>query len=86
VQCERECRCPKSVAELSREVILQLIPRNELSQLDLAIVTRKLAAKEQKEVFEQELMTMLTPIHVENSVPLLCSDWSIGAHFNAKKC
>jgi hypothetical protein len=64
---------------LRRVVILQLIPRNELSQLDSAIVTGEFAAKRQEEVFERELMTMLTPVHVENSGPLLGSDQPVHA-------
>jgi hypothetical protein len=43
---------------------------SELSQLDSAIVAREFSAKRQ-EVNERELMTMVTPIHVENSGPLL---------------
>jgi hypothetical protein len=35
------------------------------------IDTRELAAKRQEEVFARELMTMLTPIHAENSGTLL---------------
>jgi len=59
---------------LRRVVVLKFIPRNELSQLDSAIITREFAAKRQKKVFERELMTMLKPIHVENSGPLLGSN------------
>ena len=47
------CWRSKSLAELSRVIFLQLIPRNELIQLDLAIVTREFAAKCQKEVFDE---------------------------------
>ncbi len=68
------CRCSKAVAELRRVVILQLISGNEVSQLYPAIVTSEFAAKRQGEVFERELMTMLTPAHVENSGPLLGSN------------
>ncbi|QPN59278.1 hypothetical protein H8F24_14690 [Synechococcus sp. CBW1002] len=50
-----------------RVVVLQLIPGNELSKLDPAIVTREFAAKRQEEILKRELMTMLAPIHVENS-------------------
>ena len=39
------CLRSMSLAELSRVIILQLIPWNELSQLDPAIVTREFAAK-----------------------------------------
>jgi hypothetical protein len=59
---------------LRRVVILQRIPRHELSQLDLAIVAKEFAAKRQEEVFKQELMTMLAPTHVEISGPLLGSN------------
>jgi hypothetical protein len=45
----------------------QLIPGNEISLLDPAIVTREFVAKRQEEVFERELMTMLSSVHVENS-------------------
>jgi hypothetical protein len=38
------------------------------------IVAREFAAKRQKEVFERQLMTMLMPIHLENSEPLLGSN------------
>jgi hypothetical protein len=64
---------------------IQFIPRNELSQLDPAIVTREFASKRQEEVFERELMTMLTLIHVENSGPLLGSNRRILAHCSVKK-
>jgi len=70
---------PKPFAELRHVVVLQLIPRNKLSQLDPAIVTRESAAKRQEEVLERELMTMLTPVHVENSGPLLGSNRPIPA-------
>jgi hypothetical protein len=43
------------------------------------------AAKRQEEVLERELMTMLTPVHVENSGPLLGSNRPIPAHFSPKK-
>ena len=41
-QCHAKglCQCSKFLAEFCRVVVLQLIPRNELSQLDPAIVTR----------------------------------------------
>jgi hypothetical protein len=47
---------------------------------------RGLAAKRQEEVFERELMTMLTSVHVENSRPLLGSDRPLHAHFTAENC
>jgi len=37
--------CSKDLAELRRVINLQLIPWNELSQLDPAIATRELPAK-----------------------------------------
>jgi len=85
-QCHAKGFCwrSKSLAELGRVIILKLIPRNELSPLDPAIVTREFAAKRQEKVFERELMTILTLVHVENSGPLLGSNRPIGAHFTAK--
>jgi hypothetical protein len=71
-------------AELIRLTILQLIPRNELSQFDQAIVTREFVAKRQEEVFQRELMTMLKPVHVENSGPLLGSDQPVHAYFTVR--
>ncbi len=52
------CPCSKALAELCRAVIPPLLPRNEHSQLDSAIVTRKFHAKRQEEVFERETMTI----------------------------
>ena len=46
---------------------MQLVPQDQLGQLDPAIFTRELSAKWQEEILERELITMLTPIHVENS-------------------
>jgi hypothetical protein len=57
-----------------------------MSQLDPAIVTREFATKWQEEVLERELTTMLTPVHVENSDPLLGSTQPVLAHFSDKKC
>jgi hypothetical protein len=79
-------RVAVALAELRRVVVLQLIPRNELCELDPAIVTREFAAKRQEEIFERELMTMLTPVHVENSGARLGSDRPAFAHFTVKKC
>jgi hypothetical protein len=67
-------------------VVLQFTPRNELSQLDPPIVTREFAAKRQEEVFKRELLTMLTPIHVENSGPLLGSDQPVHAQSTVRNC
>ena len=61
----------KALQKLRHIIDLQLIPRYELSQFDPAIVTRECAAKRQKEIFEREMMEMLTSVHVENSGPLL---------------
>ena len=77
------CRCSKALAKLRREVVLQLIPRNKLSQLDPAIVTREFATKRQEEVFKREL-AMLTPIYVENSGPPLGSDRPVLTHVSSK--
>jgi len=66
-------------------VVLQLIPWDQLSQLDPAIVTRELAAKGQEEVLKRQLMTMLTPVHVEKSGPLLGSNRTIFAHYSPTK-
>ncbi len=41
---------PKALAILRRIVVLQLIPGNEVGELDSAIVTRGFAAKRQQEV------------------------------------
>jgi hypothetical protein len=65
--------CSKALAELRRVVVVQLIPGNEISQLDPAIVARELGSKRQEEILERELMTMLTPIHAEDSGPHLGS-------------
>jgi hypothetical protein len=53
---------------------------------DPAIVTREFAAKRQQEVFERELMSVLTSVHVENSGQRLGSNQPICAHFTAKNC
>ena len=75
-QCEGQglCWCSESVPELSRIINPPVIPRNELSQLDPVIITRKFAAERQEEVYERELMTMLTSVHVENCETLLGSN------------
>lgn len=61
-------------------VNVQLIPGNQLSQLDPAIVTGEFAANRQG-VLKRELMTLLTPVHVENSGPLLGSNRLVYAYF-----
>ena len=58
--------CSKTLAELRRVIIFQVIPRNECCQLDPAIVARELATKWQEEVLKRELMTRLASVHVEN--------------------
>jgi hypothetical protein len=58
---------------------------SELSQLDSAIVTREFAAKLQEDLNEQELMTMLTPVHVENSGPFLGSSRTVREHYCVNK-
>jgi hypothetical protein len=63
--------CTKSLVELCRVINVQVMPWNELRQLDPAIVIREFAAKWQEEIFERELITMITPLYVENSCPLL---------------
>ena len=65
--------CSKALAELRRVVVVQLIPGNEISQLDPAIVARELASKWQEEILERELMKTLTPIHGENSEHIIGS-------------
>ncbi len=87
-QCHAKGLCwrSESLAELGLVIILQLIPRNELRQLDPAIVTREFAAERQEEVFERELMTMLTSVHVENSGSLWGSNRPVCAHFTVKNC
>jgi hypothetical protein len=42
--------------------------------------------KWQEEILERELITMLAPIHVENSGQLLGSNGPICVHFNARNC
>jgi hypothetical protein len=61
-QCHAKgvCRCNKANAEFCREVVLQLIAGNEVSQLDPAIITTEFANKREKEVFKRELMPALT--------------------------
>jgi hypothetical protein len=62
---------------LRHVVIIQLIPGSEHSQLDSAIVSSEFAAKLQEDVNEQELMTALTPVYVENTGPFLGSNRSV---------
>jgi hypothetical protein len=50
------------------------------------LVTGEFAAKRQEEVFERELMTMLTSVHVENSEQGLGSNRPVHVHFTAKNC
>jgi hypothetical protein len=71
---------------MCRVVVLQLISRNEFSKLDPVIVTGEFSAKRQYEDLERELMAMLTPIHVENSGPLLGSNQLVCAHFTVESC
>ena len=59
--------------------LTQFIPRDQLSQLDPAIVSIKLSTKWQEEILERELITMLAPIHVENSGQL----WIARLHVRA---
>ena len=73
-----------ALEEFRRVVVLQLIPRNKLSQLDPAVLTREFAAKRQEEIFKRELMTMLTPVHVENFEPLLGSNQPFCVHLTAR--
>jgi len=54
---------------LHRVVALKLIARNDLNQLDQAILTGELPGKRQEGVFKRELLTMLTPESVEDSDP-----------------
>lgn len=75
----------KALAELSCIVIFQLIPWDQLSQLDPAIVTRELSSKRQEDVLERELITMLTSVHVENSGQLLGANEPNLVHLNRKK-
>jgi hypothetical protein len=70
---------------LRRVVVVQFIPRNQLRQLDRAIITREFAAERQEKILERELMTILTSVNLENSGQLLGSNWPIGAHFSVKK-
>jgi hypothetical protein len=68
-----ECLCGRTeaLAELRRKVIFQVVPGDELCQLDPAVITGEFAAKGQEEIFKRELMTRLASVHVENSVQLL---------------
>jgi hypothetical protein len=77
-------RSTKSLAELGCIVVFQLFPGDQLREPDPAIVAREFAAKRQKEVFERELITMLTPVHVENSERLLGVYGPVREHFTAK--
>ena len=87
-QCHAKwlCRGAKALAELSCIVIFQLIPWDQLSQLDPAIVTRELSSKRQEEVLERELITMLTSVHVENSWRLLGANEPNLVHFGRENC
>jgi hypothetical protein len=49
------------------EGLLQIIPRDQLSQLDPAVFASEFSSKRQEEVFKRELVTMSTSVHVENS-------------------
>jgi len=50
---------------------------------DPAVVTREFAAKRQEEVCKRELVTMLTPVQVENFGRLLGTFGPIRRHFTA---
>jgi hypothetical protein len=54
---------------LRRIVVIQLIPREELSKFDLAIGIKKFAGRVKEGVVEGEQITTLTPISVENCRP-----------------
>jgi hypothetical protein len=45
-----------------------------------------LSTKWQEEILERELITMLAPIHVENSGQLLGANGPICVHFTARTC
>jgi len=76
----------KTLAELGSVAILLLIPRNEVSGLDPAIVSREFAAKRQEEVLKRELITMLAPVHVENSERLVGRNEPIQTYYITKNC
>ncbi len=63
------CRCSKALAELCRVVVLQFFPRNELNQLDEAILTREFATEVQEKVCKRKQMTTLKPVNIENHGP-----------------
>jgi len=86
VPCEKALPGAKALAELSCIVIFQLIPWDQLSQLDPAVVTRELYSKRQEDVLERELITMLTSVHVENSGQLLGTNEPNLVHLNRKNC
>jgi hypothetical protein len=77
------CRSAKPLAELGGIVIFKFIPWD---QLEPAVVTREFAAKRQEEVFKRELVTMLTPVHVENVGRLLGAFGPVRRHFTARNC
>ncbi|QEY32033.1 hypothetical protein EVJ50_07060 [Synechococcus sp. RSCCF101] len=60
-----------------------VIPGNQLGELDPAIVARRLTATWQEEILKRELMTMLTPVHVENHRQLFGRNAPNGKHFTA---
>lgn len=84
VQCHAKwlCRGAKALAELSCIVIFQLIPWDQLGQLDPAIVAREFSSKRQEAVLKRELITMLKSVHVENSGRLLGLNEPNLVHFN----
>jgi hypothetical protein len=86
-QCHAEgfCRGSKALGRLNRVVDLDLIPRIKLRPLDPAVVSTEFAAKRQEEVFKRELLTMLTPVLMENSGQLLGSNRPDLAHDSSRK-
>ena len=84
--CEMALPGRQSLAELSCIVIFQLIPWDQLSQLDPAIVAREFSSKRQEKVLKRELITMLTSVHVENSGRLLGANEPNLVHLIRENC
>jgi len=78
------CWCTELVAELGFIVIFQIIPWDQLSQLDPAVVAIEFSSKREEEVCKRELVTMFSSAHVENSERLLGVFGPIRVHSTAE--
>jgi len=81
---KRLCWSTKPVAELGCIVIFQIIPWDQLGQLDPAVVASEFSSKRQKEVCKRELVRMFSSVDVENSERLLGVFGPIRLHSTAE--